>query len=301
MALNLHRLVFAGALLVALLAAVPALAQIPDQEAWVERVMVNNDGSVTVSGSLPNPCYRLLPPHQTITGRTITITLRARAIQGVMCAQVIKPFETTIAIDTAGLSAGTYTVVVNGVSATLTLAQGVAAPNRPTPPAAAPDAPTPSASDCLTRMTHSRSYQDNQAGFCLLYPPTYRIIEHEDSETAISIVPETDAANGPALGISHEAAAGRTLDDVADAAQAEYPNRSITFDQTSIGGLPAVVTEDFPGRRATRQAFVFANDRLFRLVLEPSQTGADDLWETVTESLIFFPPIDSTPKDRCER
>ncbi|MBI5668294.1 MAG: hypothetical protein HZC41_09830 [Chloroflexi bacterium] len=300
MTLKLHRLVVSGALLAVLLATVPALAQLSAVTVTVERVMANADGSITVSGRLPNPCYRLLPPDQIVTGRTITITLQARAVQGVMCAQVIKPFETTIPIDTTGLTAGTYTAVVNGVSATLTLTPGAAAPDQPRPTATAPDQPAASAADCLTRVTRNRSYQDNRAGFCLLYPLTYWVIEHEDTKNAISIVPETDAASRATLNISHEAVDGRTLDDVAEAVQAEYPNLSIQFNQTTIGGQPAVVTEDLPGRRPTRQAFVIANDRLFRLVLEPVRAGADVLWETVTESLIFFPAIDSPLKGRCE-
>jgi inhibitor of cysteine peptidase len=39
-----------------------------------------------------------------------------------MCAQVLVPFEETIALDVAGLPAGAYTVVVNEVKTSFELA-----------------------------------------------------------------------------------------------------------------------------------------------------------------------------------
>ncbi|MEK9183870.1 MAG: hypothetical protein AAB890_02250, partial [Patescibacteria group bacterium] len=49
----------------------------------------------------------------------ITITASREADK--ICAQVITPFEKKILLDVAGLAAGTYTVNVNGVTATFTL------------------------------------------------------------------------------------------------------------------------------------------------------------------------------------
>jgi hypothetical protein len=77
--------------------------------------------SVIARGELPDSCTRIdeiISQRAEDTFRVAITTLRQ---PDTVCTQVIVPFEQTIALDVAGLPAGTYTVSVNGVPATFTL------------------------------------------------------------------------------------------------------------------------------------------------------------------------------------
>jgi inhibitor of cysteine peptidase len=50
-------------------------------------------------------------------GATFTINMTTLRDPNLICAQVLTPFEQTIPLDVAGLPAGRYRVVVNGVTA----------------------------------------------------------------------------------------------------------------------------------------------------------------------------------------
>ncbi len=267
--------------LAALLLFVPsAFAQLPPQEAEVNSISVSvldstpAQATVTVRGSLPNPCYTVAPPEQTVQGQTISISLKLQPPTGRrMCAQVIRPFEQTFSIDLAGLTPGTYTVIVNGLSAALTLGEG----------AAIPEAPVSSVGDCPRGDRANSAFRDWEGGFCLLYPAAYDAQQTENGATLISL-PGTSAG----LTITGEPADGRTLDDAQAGLLVAYPDA--TFAAGEIGGMAALFTGDLPGETPRRQAFVIAFDRLFTLTAQPVTAEIETLWSAVIESLTFFPP-----------
>ncbi len=75
---------------------------------------------VIVSGYLPNPCTEIGPIIQTREGNTFFVTIKTYCSQEI-CIQVIAPFEEIIPLEVYGLSAGTYTVDVNGVQGSFVL------------------------------------------------------------------------------------------------------------------------------------------------------------------------------------
>ena len=75
-----------------------------------------------VEGHLADPCTHLEPPEQRREGQTFWVTLTTSRDPASFCAQLLVPFTTTVSLDVLGLKAGTYTVDVNGVAATFTLA-----------------------------------------------------------------------------------------------------------------------------------------------------------------------------------
>jgi hypothetical protein len=76
-----------------------------------------------VSGHKSVPCVELEEPAVIRDGNTFTIVLAETPLDPlILCAQVLAPFEVTVALDATGLEAGTYTVVANGVETTFTLA-----------------------------------------------------------------------------------------------------------------------------------------------------------------------------------
>lgn len=78
--------------------------------------------SASVSGNLSVPCVELLPAAVARKENVFTVVL-AESVLGPAesCIAVLEPFTESVSLDVLGLSAGTYTVVVNGVEAEFTL------------------------------------------------------------------------------------------------------------------------------------------------------------------------------------
>lgn len=77
--------------------------------------------SANIKGTVSDACTKAEPVTQQRDGNTFQISIGATREVGAMCAQVITPFETSVAIDAVGLKAGTYTVEANGTSTTFDL------------------------------------------------------------------------------------------------------------------------------------------------------------------------------------
>jgi hypothetical protein len=84
--------------------------------------------NAVVRGSLTESCATLGQSQVQYASNTFRIAVHAVSPTDRGCAQVTTPFETTIALDTNGLGAGTYTVIANGVSAVFSLQSGSPAP-----------------------------------------------------------------------------------------------------------------------------------------------------------------------------
>ncbi|MAC69322.1 MAG: hypothetical protein CMP84_03800 [Gammaproteobacteria bacterium] len=78
--------------------------------------------SAAVSGNKSVPCVNLLPAAVSRKDIVFTVVI-AETVLGPAetCITVLEPFETSVSLDVLGLAAGTYAVIVNGVSAEFTL------------------------------------------------------------------------------------------------------------------------------------------------------------------------------------
>jgi inhibitor of cysteine peptidase len=79
---------------------------------------------VIVKGDLPDGCTNLGDAKQQLVGKTFNINLETKKLKDgdIMCTQALVPFDTTINLDNVvGISAGEYTVNVNGVSKKFTM------------------------------------------------------------------------------------------------------------------------------------------------------------------------------------
>lgn len=92
--------------------------------------------NAVVRGNLAESCATLGQSQVSYASNVFEIKVYAISPTDRGCAQITTPFETTIALDTNGLPAGTYTVIANGVNAVFSLQSGSPAPT--TPPTAAP-------------------------------------------------------------------------------------------------------------------------------------------------------------------
>ncbi len=72
--------------------------------------------SLSVSGYLSVPCVKLLSPAVSYAYNQFTVVLAESTLgPAETCIAVTEPFQSSIALDVANLSAGTYTVNVNGI------------------------------------------------------------------------------------------------------------------------------------------------------------------------------------------
>lgn len=98
-------------------------------KAKVDSVVVNVLGTsppvkvqVVAKGYIQASCTKIVDVTQKRDGNTFTVTLSTFQQTGIICSDIEAPYQQSIDLDVAGLKAGTYTVVVDGVSKQFTLA-----------------------------------------------------------------------------------------------------------------------------------------------------------------------------------
>jgi inhibitor of cysteine peptidase len=87
--------------------------------------------SLVVRGNLPDGCTTIDQIAQQRQGDTFKVTITTRRPAGKICTEALVPFQESIALEVAGLPAGTYTVDVNGVTGSFTLDVDNALPATP--------------------------------------------------------------------------------------------------------------------------------------------------------------------------
>lgn len=75
---------------------------------------------LAIQGALPDACSELIePPEVTFVDAKVIVTLEWQRPRGLICAQVLRPFATTV--DLGELEPGTYTLSVNDLEMTFTV------------------------------------------------------------------------------------------------------------------------------------------------------------------------------------
>ena len=103
------------------------VTQTTAREAQVESVEIQftqadpQQVNAIVHGNLTESCSTLQSPQVSFEQGTFRIQLMAVSPTDRGCIQITTPYEQTIALDTARLTPGTYTVIANGVSATFNI------------------------------------------------------------------------------------------------------------------------------------------------------------------------------------
>ena len=79
--------------------------------------------AAVASGILPDGCTKLGRSNQRVATTTIKVTLPVQSAQSTCSQLATVPFEETIPLNVTGLSAGSYSVDVNGVVASFILTE----------------------------------------------------------------------------------------------------------------------------------------------------------------------------------
>jgi hypothetical protein len=164
----------------------------------------------------------------------------------------------------------------------------------------AQDGPAPTAQanapvECLTPGASQLLWLDETNGYCLLYPADYSVAQ---STEGINLV-KGDIMNhiDPRLSIVVEAAAGRTLEDVAAQLETDYapPNFEVVREATTVDGVEAVMLDNLPGQDLNRRVIFIQNGQLYNLFLAPLgdedsnvRQQAEVLYQQAINSFRFF-------------
>ncbi|MCB0138113.1 MAG: hypothetical protein KDD75_23635, partial [Caldilineaceae bacterium] len=160
---------------------------------------------------------------------------------------------------------------------------------------AAGDALGETPATCASPATDQRLLVQAEQGYCLLYPATHTVTETAPGSTAIvvdSIMNHVD----PRVAVVVEAANGRTVDEVAAAALADYslPADMNNPQPATVGGEPAVMLDNLPGQDLNRRLFVIHDEQLYSFFFAPigdAETAvriqAEALYNTVVDSFHF--------------
>ncbi len=186
-----------------------------------------------------------------------------------------------------------------------------------TPPAAQPGDPD-LAAICPAATDGTTLHVSPENGWCFLYPSSLRlepdpfrpadvvtlIGEPLDATAMESVAVNLSVANnGPADGLDSVQYANQWLD-------LNLPGRDPLEMFDVIGGQPATIFSNLPGFFAQQGAFIVANDTKYQIVMQPRPGDVPELdvqatqaWDTVTQSIVFFPPQNERvvvrPDDVC--
>lgn len=244
----------------------------------------SNAPTVQVSGNLADSCTEIDEVIQSNEGDTITLTVTTTRPADLMCAQVLGDFDISVPLDTDDLVPGTYTLLVNGVRSTVTIA-----PPSTDAQGAAPECPDPDSDTVL--------FRDAALDLCFLYPASYSVDVLDDGSVAIS-GPFVGGA-GASLLIASQPNARTDLEALADDLNTAT-DTPLSFETVRLGNGLAIVTEDTPSRIASRSAFVLRDGTQYTFTLQPVGTifpdaaaDADRLWTLLLESAVFGAASDS--------
>ncbi|MFN8466850.1 MAG: hypothetical protein U0X20_14955 [Caldilineaceae bacterium] len=157
-------------------------------------------------------------------------------------------------------------------------------------------------------------YVSTENGFCFLYPADLKLQPDplRPAEAVLLVGPlaepgametvalnVTVANNGPADGLDSAGYAAAWLQyNMPAPALAQTPGREVAPTPATLGGQPATVLDNLPGMMANlRGAFVVAGGVKYQVTMLPLPQDVPQLadaatqaWDTVTGSIVFFPP-----------
>ena len=175
---------------------------------------------------------------------------------------------------------------------------------------------------CPTGTESATLYVSTENGVCFLYPagfeaepdvmrPDEAVILRGPSLTAgmdrLWVTLNVDY-NGPADGLDSARYVERWKELAYPGEHDLYPrDLALTQEEAVIGGAVAQVIGNLPGFSQQRSAFIVANDIKYKITLQPQPQdlpelaeAAQQVWDTVTQSIVFFPPQNTRPVVRPE-
>lgn len=163
-------------------------------------------------------------------------------------------------------------------------------PTLPSPTDIVPST-TPEVEGCpLTETADAKLYQNDEDGYCLLYPQNFTLIPPRF--IVLNPVMLGDETGEAWVDIRVEPANGRTADQVAnDAIAAAGDGFDIQTDQFVVDDTRAIVVDGIPAQDSLREVYIVRNDRLYTFSFLPwgQSPELETLYDWVMKSLHFLP------------
>ena len=235
-----------------------------------------------IRGTLPDECTAVRQVEQTRRGAVFAITVETERDETASCPDAPLPYTENVALNVSGLPAGTYTVQIQGITRSFTLA--------------ADNVDAAALARCTFANPDQAGFANAADGYCLQYPPGYipatprpgllLLEEREPDDTRVLLTIEQRGDAG-----------GRTASQLADRAVLDLPVPAVDVVRTTmtIGGVEAVVLDRIPGAVESRQAFLVAGGTAYVFTLLPvgdaypaAVESAATLWAAVTQTVAFL-------------
>lgn len=266
------------------------------------RALTDSVPILEINGELFDGCTELGEISQEVDGDRIVINVLTERPAAAFCAQVVMPFEETIALDIAGLDAGDYQVEVNGIGADITVTQAmldnaIALIDLNREPGICADA---------TETT--QLIEDETAEVCFLIPETYNIERFEDvPRQIIADGVADDAGQGVSLSVTLYTNSTRTIDDITEGLEASTDAVNFDWQELTIASYDAYVSDEEPGQVGHRIAFLQRENLVIEISLQPidplfpdATEEAEAVWELLIESFTFTADADEAETSRSD-
>ncbi|MCU0522351.1 MAG: hypothetical protein MUF84_16855, partial [Anaerolineae bacterium] len=225
--------------------------------------------SVAVKGNLPDGCTELGEMVVTRDGSTFMVSILTTRPEDAVCTQALVPYEVTIPLDVLGLAAGTYTVDVNGATASFVLAVDNVAVEEPV------TEPVDMAPCEALAADGEAVFLNAEARYCLRYPAEFTVTEPEPGVVVIH-GPDYGGGPEPLTGFvniqASQPAEGRSLTEVVEML---LPPENLPVDamvekvEVPLGGVRAIEIIGVPGLRTDWHVVAVQDDRIVHLVFSP--------------------------------
>ncbi|MCB2209324.1 hypothetical protein KQH62_00390 [bacterium] len=248
--------------------------------------------NATVSGNLRNGCVEIVDVRATREAEAFSIRVVTEQPSGdVACTQALVPFEQTIALDVAGLSAGEYTVAVGDLTETFTLEI-----DNPVADEAA-TCPEPEIGQVRVQALD----RDLEMGFCFLAPEGFSQADVVEPQSWQVLGPnyaeETSTDIQADLTVLAYALEDSSFEDfVASQKQALNIPDSVVQMPGEIGSQPAVIIDATPVNYTSKIVWVAFGNEAFELIFSPMEPSLfplatedmDALYQMVMETWVFL-------------
>jgi hypothetical protein len=229
---------------------------------------------VTIEGELGDACTELGDITQEVEDTTITITVNTTRPADLMCAMQLQTFDTVVPLDATDLSAGEYTLVVNGTEYPVTL----------------PELILPTC-DELTPDDNQAKFENDV--FCFLYPDSYSVV----SNATLVLLGSQSAVDGSLITFVVEIAPQNEIESLADietALQEAYPEVDLMFESAVLNRNAAFTTDSISLlSMPMRRLYTLWDDQIIMLEIQPIEGSdtfvetVDEVWTLITDSWVF--------------
>jgi hypothetical protein len=137
---------------------------------------------------------------------------------------------------------------------------------------------------CPEPAAGTQLLENEEHGYCLLYPTGYQVEQPNEDET-ILVVGSLMNVEDPRVHIEVSEAGDRTAEEAADQVEADYavPGLEVERSSATVGGEEAIVLDNLSGQDINRRVVFVHAGRLYDLMFAPASEDAGQVYQRMEE------------------